>query len=64
VPCNTADPQRDFSRGVAITSSFHPDEHTHIEPVRYGRRSNAMALLKTLATDGALDTVSEGAALE
>src|SRR5262249_28946553 len=31
------DPQRDFSQGVAITSSFHPDEHTHIEPVRYGR---------------------------
>ena len=24
--------------GVAITSSFHPDEHTHIEPVRYGAR--------------------------
>ncbi|MDQ4011082.1 MAG: GMC family oxidoreductase [Actinomycetota bacterium] len=53
---NTVDPQRDFSRGVAITSSFHPDEHTHIEPVRYGRGSNAMALLKTLATDGASDT--------
>ncbi|MGH3797731.1 MAG: FAD-dependent oxidoreductase [Pseudonocardiaceae bacterium] len=47
------DPQRDFSRGVAITSSFHPDEHTHIEPVRYGRGSNAMGLLQTLATDGA-----------
>ena len=24
--------------GVAITSSFHPDEHTHVEPVRYGAR--------------------------
>ncbi|MER6994597.1 GMC family oxidoreductase [Streptomyces sp. NPDC000410] len=32
----------DFTRGVAITSSIHPDEHTHIEPVRYGRGSNAM----------------------
>ncbi|MGH3982413.1 MAG: FAD-dependent oxidoreductase [Pseudonocardiaceae bacterium] len=52
---DTVDPQRDYSRGVAITSSFHPDEHTHIEPVRYGRGSNAMALLKTLATDGASD---------
>jgi cholesterol oxidase len=52
----TVDPLRDFSRGVAITSSFHPDEHTHIEPVRYGRGSNAMALLQTLATDGASDT--------
>ncbi|OEU85295.1 cholesterol oxidase [Streptomyces abyssalis] len=38
----------DFTRGVAITSSIHPDEHTHIEPVRYGRRSNAMSALTTL----------------
>ncbi|MGH3826628.1 MAG: FAD-dependent oxidoreductase [Pseudonocardiaceae bacterium] len=52
----TVDPLRDFSRGVAITSSFHPDEHTHIEPVRYGRGSNAMGLLQTLATDGSSDT--------
>ena len=29
----------DYSQGVAITSSFHPDEHTHIEPVRYGKGS-------------------------
>src|SRR6478672_5187594 len=34
----------DYSRGVAITSSFHPDEHTHIEPVHYGKGSNAMSL--------------------
>ncbi|MFF0060185.1 GMC oxidoreductase [Streptomyces sp. NPDC005279] len=32
----------DFTRGVAITSSVHPDENTHIEPVRYGKGSNAM----------------------
>jgi cholesterol oxidase len=42
----------DHSRGVAITSSFHPDEHTHIEPTRYGPGSNAMALLRTLLVDG------------
>ena len=42
----------DFSHGVAITSSFHPDEHTHIEPVRYGKGSNLMALLQTVLTDG------------
>ena len=30
------------AQGVAITSSFHPDAHTHIEPVRYGDGSNAM----------------------
>lgn len=42
----------DFSRGVAITSSWFPDEHTHIEPVRYGRGSNAMGLLTTVMVDG------------
>ena len=35
-------PRVDFTRGVAITSSIHPDENTHIEPVRYGKGSNAM----------------------
>ncbi len=49
----SVDPARDFSRGVAITSSIHPDETTHIEPVRYGKGSNAMGLLQTIATDGA-----------
>lgn len=48
------DPDRDFSHGVAITSSIHPDETTHIEPVRYGKGSNAMGLLQTVATDGSL----------
>ncbi|MEU9982737.1 GMC family oxidoreductase [Streptomyces sp. NPDC050856] len=38
----------DFTRGVAITSSIHPDENTHIEPVRYGRGSNAMGSLSIL----------------
>ena len=42
----------DYSYGVAITSSFHPDEITHIEPVRYGKGSNAMSLLQTVLTDG------------
>jgi len=42
----------DHSRGVAITSSFHPDEHTHIEPTRYGPGSNVMAGLRTLLVDG------------
>lgn len=35
----------DYTEGVAITSSFHPNEHTHIEPVRYGHGSNAMSVL-------------------
>ncbi|MCX4669324.1 GMC family oxidoreductase [Streptomyces sp. NBC_01381] len=32
----------DFTKGVAITSSIHPNDSTHIEPVRYGKKSNAM----------------------
>ena len=42
----------DYSKGIAITSSWHPDDHTHIEPVRYGRGSNLMGLLTTMQTDG------------
>lgn len=45
-------PGPDHSRGVAITSSFHPDEHTHIEPTRYGPGSNAMGALRSLLIDG------------
>jgi cholesterol oxidase len=45
----------DYTRGVAITSSFHPDEITHVEPVRYGHGSNAMSLLQTVLTDGGGD---------
>ncbi|MCW2759554.1 MAG: family oxidoreductase, partial [Nocardioidaceae bacterium] len=42
----------DYSEGVAITSSFHPDEDTHIEPVRYGHGYNSMSLMQTVLTDG------------
>ncbi|MEU7044274.1 GMC family oxidoreductase [Streptomyces varsoviensis] len=41
-------PRVDFTQGVAITSSVHPDEHTHIEPVRYGKGSNSMGALTIL----------------
>ncbi|MET8751163.1 GMC family oxidoreductase [Streptomyces sp. NPDC004667] len=43
-----ADRTADFTRGVAITSSVHPDADTHIEPVRYGKGSNAMGFLTIL----------------
>lgn len=42
----------DFTHGVAITSSFHPEPRTHIEPVRYGPGSNAMGLLQSALSDG------------
>ena len=35
----------DFSKGVAITSILHTDEHSHIEPVRYGAGSGFFSLL-------------------
>uniref|UniRef100_A0AAU3I295 Cholesterol oxidase n=1 Tax=Streptomyces sp. NBC_01393 TaxID=2903851 RepID=A0AAU3I295_9ACTN len=41
-------PRADFTQGVAITSSIHPDENTHIEPVRYGKGSNAMGGMSIL----------------
>jgi cholesterol oxidase len=47
------DPNLDLTHGVAITSSIHPTADTHVEPVRYGKGSNAMGLLQTLMTDGA-----------
>lgn len=40
----------DFTQGVAITSSFHPDDVTHVEPCRYGRGSNSMGLFQSLLT--------------
>jgi cholesterol oxidase len=48
----THKPKYDYTSGVAITSSWHPDENTHIEPVRYGKGSNSMGMLNTLLTDG------------
>ena len=42
----------DLTRGVAITSSFHPDADTHVENCRYGKGSNAMGLLATVAVPG------------
>ncbi|WP_067597098.1 GMC oxidoreductase [Nocardiopsis listeri] len=45
-------PPEDLTRGVAITSSIHPNDNTHIEPVRYGKGSNAMGLLTTIQVPG------------
>src|SRR5690606_2352006 len=43
----------DYTQGVAITSSIHPNETTHIEPVRYGKGSNVMMFVQmVLSTDG------------
>jgi cholesterol oxidase len=42
----------DFSKGVAITSSVHPDDNTHIEIVRYAKGNDAMGFLTVMLTDG------------
>jgi len=42
----------DYSKGIAITSSVHPDENTHIEPVRYGKGHDFMGLLTGIMTEG------------
>ena len=47
VPCDI-----DLNKGVAITSSFHIDEETHVENVRYGKGSNAMGLFATILVEG------------
>lgn len=44
-------PGTDYSRGVAITSSFSPEPGTHVEPVRYGHGSNLMGLFATLLVE-------------
>lgn len=41
----------DVTPGVAITSSFHPDPQTHVEPVRYGRGSGALSLMNMALAD-------------
>ena len=45
-------PDVDYSHGIAITSSIHVDEHTHIEPVRYPKGSDALKLLTAPMVDG------------
>jgi cholesterol oxidase len=43
----------DLSEGTAITSILHTDEHSHVEPVRYGRGSGFFRLLSAPHGPGA-----------
>ena len=38
---------KDFTKGIAISSGFKPDDKTYIETCRYGEGQNSMALLTT-----------------
>lgn len=42
----------ELARGVAITTSFHVDENTHVENVRYGPGSNLMGALASIMVPG------------
>ncbi len=48
--CGVLSRDRKLNHGVAITSIFNPDEHTHIEIVKYPDRSDSMFRLATFAT--------------
>ncbi|MBA4607738.1 GMC family oxidoreductase [Aeromicrobium sp. Marseille-Q0843] len=45
------DRRADHTPGLAITSSFHPDPQTHVEPVRYGPGSGLIGLLNAHLVD-------------
>jgi cholesterol oxidase len=44
----TKDDRHDFTKSIAITSSFYPDADTHVENVTYGRGADSIALLFTV----------------
>jgi cholesterol oxidase len=46
------DKGENFSKGVAITSILHADEHSHIEPVRYGEGSGFFRTLLSVHSPG------------
>ncbi len=48
----TFNKETDFSRGVAIGSILHTDEHSHLEPVRYPAGSGAWRLLMSPLVSG------------
>jgi cholesterol oxidase len=48
--CGVLSRDRKLNHGVAITSIFNPDEHTHIEVVKFPDRSDSMFRLATFAT--------------
>lgn len=47
----TLDKNRDWSKGIAITSGFYPSDDTHIEVVRYPENSDFMSTLTSPMVD-------------
>ncbi|MFD6391138.1 GMC oxidoreductase [Nocardia sp. NPDC060259] len=48
----TSKSRKDFAQGVAITSSIHPEPHTHVEVCTYGSGQNALFLQTVPMVDG------------
>jgi len=46
-----------LNNGVAISSVFHPDDHSHVEIVKYPDNSNAMKWFFGLSAEGASTTI-------
>jgi cholesterol oxidase len=46
----SGDKEKDYSKGIAITSGVYPDKDTHVEVVRYPDGSDAMGLMYQLLT--------------
>ncbi len=47
------DLKKPFTDGIAISSIFHPDKDTHVEPVRYPKGADFMRILAAPMADGA-----------
>ncbi len=47
--CGVSHADRQLNNGLAISSYFNPDEHTHVETVKYNDESGAMGKMGTLA---------------
>jgi cholesterol oxidase len=50
--CGVTNADRKLNNGIAISSYFNPDDHTHIEIVKYNDNSGAMGRLGSLAVGG------------
>jgi cholesterol oxidase len=49
---DSRDRSKDWNDHIAITSGIYPDQHTHIEVVRYNKGSDLLYAIATVLTDG------------
>jgi cholesterol oxidase len=54
-------PGRKVNNGIAISSVFHPDDHTHVEIVKYADKANLMKLFFSFAIDGNISQIKRTA---